>query len=149
MKIAFGTAEGLEYLHDKANPPVIFGDLKPTNILLDEDYTSKLSDFGLVKFGPSGDSVPSRLMGTYGYSAPEYARGGELTMKSDVYSFGVILLELITGRKAIDTTKPNDEQNLVAWVSNMVVVVVIVVVVVFIVFEMNAGKHFHRQNVIT
>ncbi|KAG8648349.1 probable serine/threonine-protein kinase PBL25 [Manihot esculenta] len=115
MKIAFGTAEGLEYLHDKANPPVIFGDLKPTNILLDEDYTSKLSDFGLVKFGPSGDSVPSRLMGTYGYSAPEYARGGELTMKSDVYSFGVILLELITGRKAIDTTKPNDEQNLVAW----------------------------------
>ncbi|KDP23311.1 hypothetical protein JCGZ_23144 [Jatropha curcas] len=117
MKIAFGAAQGLEYLHDKANPPVIYGDMKPSNILLDEEYNPKLSDFGLVKLGPSGDkmNVPSRLMGTYGYSAPEYSRGGELTLKSDVYSFGVILLELITGRKAIDTTKPIDEQNLVAW----------------------------------
>ncbi|KAF2307366.1 hypothetical protein GH714_026656 [Hevea brasiliensis] len=121
IKIAFGAAKGLEYLHDKANPPVIFGDLKPTNILLDEDLIPKLSDFGLVKLGPSGDNMhgPSRLMGTYGYSAPEYARGGELTIKSDVYSFGVILLELITGRRAIDTTKPNDEQNLVAWAQPM------------------------------
>ncbi len=58
-------------------------------------------------------------MGTYGYSSPEYSRGGELTLKSDVYSFGVILLELITGRRAIDTTKPIDEQNLVAWVSDI------------------------------
>uniref|UniRef100_A0A2C9VHH0 Protein kinase domain-containing protein n=1 Tax=Manihot esculenta TaxID=3983 RepID=A0A2C9VHH0_MANES len=117
MKIAFGAAKGLEYLHDKANPPVIFGDLKPTNILLDEDFIPKLSDFGLVKLGSSGGTVNvvSRLMGTYGYSSPEYVRGGELTLKTDVYSFGVILLELITGRRAIDPTKPIHEQNLVAW----------------------------------
>ncbi|GAV76425.1 Pkinase domain-containing protein [Cephalotus follicularis] len=117
MKIAFGAAQGLEYLHDKANPPVIYRDLKSSNILLDEDYNPKLSDFGLMKLGPVGDTLPvsSRVMGTYGYCAPEYARGGQLTTKSDVYSFGVILLELITGRRAIDTTKPNDEQNLVSW----------------------------------
>lgn len=128
MKIAFGAAKGLEYLHDKANPPVIFGDLKPTNILLDEDFIPKLSDFGLVKLGSSGGTVNvvSRLMGTYGYSSPEYVRGGELTLKTDVYSFGVILLELITGRRAIDPTKPIHEQNLVAWVSSMALVIVII-----------------------
>ncbi|XP_050220787.1 probable serine/threonine-protein kinase PBL26 [Mercurialis annua] len=117
MMIAFGAAKGLEYLHDEANPPVVDGNIKPSNILLDEDFNPMLSDFGLVKLGPAGDKVHvhSRLMGTYGYSAPEYVRGGELTVKSDVYSFGVILLELITGRKAIDTTKPINEQNLVSW----------------------------------
>ncbi|XP_015584650.1 probable serine/threonine-protein kinase PBL26 isoform X2 [Ricinus communis] len=117
MRIAFGAAKGLEYLHDEANPPVVDGNMKPSNILLDEDFNPMLSDFGLVKLGPTGDKmhVHSRLMGTYGYSAPEYVRGGELTVKSDVYSFGVILLELITGRRAIDTTKPVNEQNLVAW----------------------------------
>lgn len=117
MKITFGTAKGLEFLHEKADPPVIFRDLKPSNIFLDEDFTPKLSDFGLAKLGPSGDKMhpSSRVMGTYGYCAPEYARAGQLTQKSDVYSFGVILLELITGRRALDTTKPNDEQNLVSW----------------------------------
>ncbi|KAL3749832.1 hypothetical protein ACJRO7_010885 [Eucalyptus globulus] len=117
MKIGFGAAQGLEYLHDKANPPVIFRDLKSSNILLDEAFNPKLSDFGLAKLGPAGDKmhVSSRVMGTYGYCAPEYARMGELTPKSDVYSFGVVMLELITGRRAIDTTKPPDEQNLVAW----------------------------------
>ncbi|XP_056159935.1 probable serine/threonine-protein kinase PBL26 isoform X1 [Syzygium oleosum] len=117
MKIAFGAAQGLEYLHDKANPPVIYRDLKSSNILLDEAFNPKLSDFGLAKLGPAGDKmhVSSRVMGTYGYCAPEYARTGELTLKSDVFSFGVVLLELITGRRAIDTTKPTDEQNLVAW----------------------------------
>ncbi|KAI5554971.1 hypothetical protein BDE02_19G049700 [Populus trichocarpa] len=117
MKVTFGTAKGLEYLHEKADPAVIFRDLKPSNIFLDEDFTPKLSDFGLAKLGPSGDKMhpSSRVMGTYGYCAPEYARAGHLTQKSDVYGFGVILLELITGRRAIDTTKPIDEQNLVSW----------------------------------
>lgn len=120
MKIAYGAAQGLEYLHDKANPPVIYRDLKPSNILLDEDFTPKLSDFGLAKLGPTGDKVyvTSRVMGTYGYCAPEYARTGHLTVKSDIFSFGVVLLELITGRRVIDTTKPINEQNLVAWVRN-------------------------------
>ncbi|WOL12548.1 hypothetical protein Cni_G21315 [Canna indica] len=117
MKIAFDAAKGLEYLHEKANPPIIFRDLKSSNILLDENYEAKLSDFGLAKLGPVGDKLQgsSRVMGTYGYCAPEYARSGDLTLKSDVYSFGVVLLELITGRRAIDTTKPIKEQNLVAW----------------------------------
>ncbi|CAL0329112.1 unnamed protein product [Lupinus luteus] len=117
MKIAAGAAKGLEYLHDKMKPPVIYRDLKCSNILLGEGYHPKLSDFGLAKVGPSGDKthVSTRVMGTYGYCAPDYAMTGQLTFKSDIYSFGVVLLELITGRKAIDHTKPPKEQNLVAW----------------------------------
>ncbi|KAK4413177.1 Serine/threonine-protein kinase PBS1 [Sesamum alatum] len=117
MKIAAGAAKGLEYLHDKANPPVIYRDFKSSNILLGEGYSPKLSDFGLAKLGPTGDKshVSTRVMGTYGYCAPEYAMTGQLTVKSDVYSFGVVFLELITGRKAIDSTLPQGEQNLVAW----------------------------------
>ncbi|XP_048619848.1 probable serine/threonine-protein kinase PBL26 [Brassica napus] len=101
-RIALGAAMGLEYLHDKADPPVIYRDLKAANILLDSDFNAKLSDFGLAKLGPVGDKqhVSSRVMGTYGYCAPEYQRTGQLTIKSDVYSFGVVLLELITGRRA-------------------------------------------------
>ncbi|KAI3682419.1 hypothetical protein L1987_82391 [Smallanthus sonchifolius] len=117
MKIAAGAARGLEYLHDKMNPPVIYRDLKGSNILLGEDYHAKLSDFGLAKVGPLGDKthVSTRVMGTYGYCAPDYAMTGQLTFKSDIYSFGVMLLELITGRKAIDNTRSAAEQNLVAW----------------------------------
>ncbi|CAN6575343.1 unnamed protein product [Malus baccata var. baccata] len=117
VKIAYGAALGLEYLHEKANPSVVYRDLKSSNILLDEEFNPKLSDVGLAQLGPEGDKMhgPSRLMGTYGFCAPEYSRSGEVTMKSDVYSFGVILLELITGRRAVDTTRSNDEQNLVSW----------------------------------
>ncbi|PON72786.1 Mitogen-activated protein kinase kinase kinase [Parasponia andersonii] len=117
MKIAAGAAKGLEYLHDRASPPVIYRDLKCSNILLDEGYHPKLSDFGLAKLGPVGDNthVSTRVMGTYGYCAPEYAMTGQLTLKSDVYSFGVVLLEIITGRKAIDNSRATGEQNLVAW----------------------------------
>ncbi|KAK9069026.1 hypothetical protein SSX86_013142 [Deinandra increscens subsp. villosa] len=117
MKIALDAAKGLEYLHDKANPPVIYRDLKSSNILLDHDFNAKLSDFGLAKVGPVGDKshVSSRVMGTYGYCAPEYQRTGQLTVKSDVYSFGVVLLELITGRRVIDTRRRNKDQNLVSW----------------------------------
>lgn len=121
MKIALGAAKGLEYLHDKANPPVIYRDLKSSNILLDKVFNAKLSDFGLAKLGPVGDKihVSSRIMGTYGYCAPEYQRTGQLTIKSDVYSFGVVLMELITGKRSIDTTRPTEEQNLVTWVSSV------------------------------
>jgi serine/threonine protein kinase len=88
MKIALATAKGLKYMH-KANPPVIYRDLKSSNILLDENYQAKLSDFGLAKLGLSGDMshVTTRVMGT-----------GQLTMKSDVHSYGILLLELISGR---------------------------------------------------
>ncbi|KAL7207279.1 hypothetical protein ACSBR1_029273 [Camellia fascicularis] len=117
MKIAVGAARGLEYLHCKASPPVIYRDLKSANILLDENFNPKLSDFGLAKLGPVGDNthVSTRVMGTYGYCAPEYAMSGKLTLKSDIYSFGVVLLELITGRKAIDFSKKPGEQNLIVW----------------------------------
>ncbi|XP_059289999.1 probable serine/threonine-protein kinase PBL25 [Lycium ferocissimum] len=117
MKIAINAAKGLEYLHHKANPPVIYRDLKSSNILLDKEYNAKLSDFGLAKLGPMGDNshVSSRVMGTYGYCAPEYQRTGQLTVKSDVYSFGVVLLELITGKRAVDITKNGNDQILVAW----------------------------------
>ncbi|XP_065866348.1 probable serine/threonine-protein kinase PBL5 isoform X1 [Euphorbia lathyris] len=117
MKIAAGAAKGLEYLHEEMTPPIIYRDLKCSNILLGEGYHPKLSDFGLAKEGPSGDKthVSTRVMGTYGYCAPDYAMTGQLTFKSDIYSFGVVLLEIITGRKAIDQTKDRNEQNLVAW----------------------------------
>ncbi|XP_039059520.1 probable serine/threonine-protein kinase PBL5 isoform X2 [Hibiscus syriacus] len=121
MKIAAGAAKGLEYLHVKLDPPIIYRDLKCSNILLGEGYHPKLSDFGLAKVGPSGDKthVSTRVMGTYGYCAPDYAMTGQLTFKSDIYSFGVVLLELITGRKAIDNTRERGEQNLVAWARPM------------------------------
>ncbi|CAI5994905.1 unnamed protein product [Closterium sp. NIES-64] len=117
MHVAAGAAKGLEYLHVKANPPVIYRDFKSSNILLDESWHPKLSDFGLAKLGPVGDKthVSTRVMGTYGYCAPEYAMTGQLTVKSDVYSFGVVLLELITGRRAIDMRRRHGEHNLVAW----------------------------------
>ncbi|KAI3970711.1 hypothetical protein MKX01_024358 [Papaver californicum] len=117
MEIALGVAKGLEYLHDKANPPVIHRDLKASNILLGQDYHPKLSDFGLAKLGPVGENshITTRVVGTYGYCAPEYASTGRLTFKSDIYSFGVLLLELISGRKAIDFTLPAEEHTLVDW----------------------------------
>ena len=121
MKIAAGAARGLEYLHDQMKPPLIYRDLKCSNILLGDGFHAKLSDFGLVKVGPLGDRthVSTRVMGTYGYCAPDYAMTGQLTFKSDIYSFGVVLLEIITGRQAIDNTRSAAEQNLVAWVRHI------------------------------
>ncbi|CAN4094097.1 unnamed protein product [Withania somnifera] len=117
LKIAAGAAHGLEYLHCEANPPVIYRDLKSSNILLDNDFNPKLSDFGLAKLGPVGKNthVSTRVMGTYGYCAPEYAMSGKLTLKSDIYSLGVVLLELITGRRAYDSSRNRGEQNLIVW----------------------------------
>ncbi|KAL1200413.1 putative serine/threonine-protein kinase PBL24 [Cardamine amara subsp. amara] len=117
IRIALEAAKGLEYLHEMANPPVIYRDFKSSNILLNGDYDAKLSDFGLAKLGSVGDTqnASSRVVGTYGYCAPEYHKTGHLTVKSDVYSFGVVLLELITGKRVIDTTRPSHEQNLVTW----------------------------------
>jgi len=116
MKIALGAAQGLAFLHE-AVKPVIYRDFKTSNILLDADYTAKLSDFGLAKDGPEGDKthVSTRVMGTYGYAAPEYVMTGHLTSRSDVYSFGVVLLEMLTGRRSMDKNRPSGEQNLVEW----------------------------------
>ncbi|KAI3814445.1 hypothetical protein L1987_14085 [Smallanthus sonchifolius] len=116
MKIALGAAKGLAFLHE-AKKPVIYRDFKASNILLDSDYKAKLSDFGLAKDGPEGDDthVSTRVMGTHGYAAPEYLMTGHLTAASDVYSFGVVLLELLTGRKSLDKSRPNREHNLADW----------------------------------
>ncbi|XP_022134549.1 receptor-like cytoplasmic kinase 176 [Momordica charantia] len=116
MKVALGAAKGLAFLHsDEAK--VIYRDFKSSNILLDSNYNAKLSDFGLAKDGPSGDRsyVSTRVMGTYGYAAPEYMITGHLTAKSDIYSFGVVLLEILSGRRAIDKNRPSGEHNLVEW----------------------------------
>ncbi|KAI3751571.1 hypothetical protein L2E82_22661 [Cichorium intybus] len=115
MKIASGSAEALEYLHEKANPPILYRNFKSSNIMLDENLSPKLIDYGLMKLQiDSGNTMHQRIMGSVG-CAPEYEQNGELTPKSDVYGFGIVLLELITGRKALDTSLPNDEQNVVTW----------------------------------
>ncbi|CAH2045288.1 unnamed protein product [Thlaspi arvense] len=117
MKIAAGAARGLRHLHCEANPIVIYRDFKSSNILLDNGYKVKLSDFGLAKFGPKDDKthVSTRVMGTQGYCAPEYAFSGKLSTKSDIYSFGVVMLELITGRRAIIESPICHSRLLVHW----------------------------------
>ncbi|CAN6712153.1 unnamed protein product [Malus baccata var. baccata] len=116
LKIAIGAAKGLAFLHG-AETPVIYRDFKTSNVLLDSDFTAKLSDFGLAKMGPEGSEthVTTRVMGTYGYAAPEYVSTGQLTTKCDIYSFGVVLLELLTGKRAMDKSRPKSEQNLIDW----------------------------------
>ncbi|CAL9750668.1 unnamed protein product [Musa acuminata subsp. burmannicoides] len=116
MKIALGAAKGLAFLH-AAERSIIYRDFKTSNILLDEDYNAKLSDFGLAKEGPTGDQthVSTRVVGTYGYAAPEYIMTGHLTARSDVYGFGVVLLEMLLGRRAMDKSRPSRHQNLVEW----------------------------------
>ncbi|KAI3462333.1 hypothetical protein Pfo_018996 [Paulownia fortunei] len=117
LKISVGAARGLAFLHT-SDKQVIYRDFKASNILLDGSYNSKISDFGLAKLGPSGgDShVTTRVMGTYGYAAPEYIATGHLYVKSDVYGFGVVLLEMLTGLRALDTRRPSGQHNLVEWV---------------------------------
>ncbi|XP_020578375.1 probable serine/threonine-protein kinase PBL17 [Phalaenopsis equestris] len=116
IKIALDAAKGLAFLHG-AKRPIIYRDFKTSNILLDADYNAKLSDFGLAKEGPIGDKthVSTRVMGTYGYAAPEYVMTGHLTARSDVYGFGVVLLEMLAGGKALDNSRPGREHNLVEW----------------------------------
>ncbi|KAK4373575.1 hypothetical protein RND71_008959 [Anisodus tanguticus] len=116
MKVALESAKGLAYLHSP-EAKVIYRDFKSSNILLDANYNAKLSDFGLAKDGPiDGKShVSTRIMGTYGYAAPEYMATGHLTARSDVYSFGVVLLEMLTGRRVVDKNRPHGEHNLIEW----------------------------------
>ncbi|CAN1351971.1 Receptor-like cytoplasmic kinase 185 [Linum perenne] len=119
LRIALEAAKGLEYLHEHVSPPVIHRDFKSSNILLDKSFHAKVSDFGLAKLGPDsvGGHVSTRVLGTQGYVAPEYALTGHLTTKSDVYSYGVVLLELLTGRVPVDMKRPSGEGVLVSWVS--------------------------------
>ncbi|KAI7756982.1 hypothetical protein M8C21_025205 [Ambrosia artemisiifolia] len=121
MKVILGTAKALSYLHEAIEPKVVHRDIKSSNILLDDEFNAKLSDFGLAKLLGAGKShITTRVMGTFGYVAPEYANSGLLNEKSDVYSFGVLLLEAITGRDPVDYSRPADEVNLVDWLKMMV-----------------------------
>lgn len=116
LKILLGAARGLAFLHS-SEKQVIYRDFKASNILLDSNYNAKLSDFGLAKNGPTGENshLTTRIMGTYGYAAPEYVATGRLYVKSDVYGFGVVLLEMISGQRALDLSRPSGQQNLVDW----------------------------------
>ncbi|XVE79572.1 hypothetical protein DITRI_Ditri14bG0069600 [Diplodiscus trichospermus] len=118
LKIAQDAARGLAYLHEEMDFQLIFRDFKTSNILLDEDFNAKLSDFGLARQGPGEGfgHVSTTVVGTIGYAAPEYVQTGRLTAKSDVWSFGVVLYELITGRRALERNLPRSEQKLLEWV---------------------------------
>ncbi|XP_075511243.1 proline-rich receptor-like protein kinase PERK15 [Primulina tabacum] len=114
LRIAIGSAKGFAYLHEDCHPRIIHRDIKTANILLDYNFEAKVADFGLAKLSSDTNThVSTRIMGTFGYLAPEYASTGKLTEKSDVYSYGIMLLELITGRRPIDLS--SDDDSLVDW----------------------------------
>ncbi|WZZ06233.1 hypothetical protein YC2023_092154 [Brassica napus] len=120
LTLALDVARGVEYLHGLAHQSFIHRDLKPSNILLGDDMRAKVADFGLVRLAPEGKgSIETRIAGTFGYLAPEYAVTGRVTTKVDVYSFGVILMELITGRKSLDESQPEESIHLVSWFKRM------------------------------
>lgn len=117
QKIAVGAARGLRYLHEECRVGcIVHRDMRPNNILLTHDFEAMVGDFGLARWQPDGETgVETRIIGTFGYLAPEYAQSGEITEKADVFSFGVVLVELITGRKAIDINRPKGQQYLTEW----------------------------------
>lgn len=123
LKVALGAARGLAYLHSSSavGIPIVHRDFKSTNILLSEYFEAKISDFGLAKLMPNGEDIyaTTRVLGTFGYFDPEYASTGKLTLQSDVYAFGVVLLELLTGRRALELNQGTAEQNLILQVRHL------------------------------
>ncbi|KAL8122793.1 hypothetical protein AgCh_010970 [Apium graveolens] len=116
-KIALGAARGLRYLHEECRVGcIVHRDMRPNNILITHDFEPLVGDFGLARWQPDGDTgVDTRVIGTFGYLAPEYAQSGQITEKADVYSLGVVLVELVTGRKAVDLNRPKGQQCLTEW----------------------------------
>ncbi|XP_051139041.1 serine/threonine-protein kinase CDG1-like isoform X2 [Andrographis paniculata] len=114
--IAVGTAKGLRFLHEECRgSPIIHRDMRPSNILLTHDFVPMLGDFGLAKWKMSEDDVQTRILGTLGYLAPEYAENGIVSVLTDVYSFGIVLIQLISGRKAVDSSKGGQQPSLRQW----------------------------------
>ncbi|GFY90376.1 Receptor-like protein kinase [Actinidia chinensis var. chinensis] len=118
LQIVLGAAQGLTYLHEEIEAQVIYRDFKSSNVLLDENFKPKLSDFGLAREGPTDGHthVSTAVVGTSGYAAPDYIQTGHLTAKSDVWSFGVVLYEILTGRRSLERNRPKMEQKLLEWV---------------------------------
>eukprot|EP01018_Ginkgo_biloba_P022772 Gb_18304 [translate_table: standard] len=121
QKVALGAARGLRYLHEECRVGcIVHRDLRPNNILLTHDFEAMVGDFGLARWQPDGQlEEPTRVIGTFGYLAPEYTQTGQITEKADVYSFGVLLLELVSGRKAIDIYRGRGQQCLLEWARPM------------------------------
>ncbi|KAI9169083.1 hypothetical protein LWI28_006710 [Acer negundo] len=123
LQVALGAAKGLAYLHSSSavGIPIVHRDFKSTNVLLGANFEAKISDFGLAKLMPEGQEtyVTARVLGTFGYFDPEYTSTGKLTLQSDVYAFGVVLLELLTGRRAVDLNLGPNDQNLVLQVRHI------------------------------
>ncbi|KAH7519712.1 hypothetical protein FEM48_Zijuj08G0066400 [Ziziphus jujuba var. spinosa] len=114
--IAIGTAKGLRFLHEECRGgPIIHRDMRPSNILLTHDFVPMLGDFGLAKWRTNDDLLQTRILGTLGYLAPEYAENGIVSVRTDVYAFGIVLLQLISGRKVIDGKREEEQQSIRQW----------------------------------
>ncbi|OVA16568.1 Protein kinase domain [Macleaya cordata] len=121
IKIAIGSAEGIAYLHHHATPHIIHRDIKASNVLLDSNFEAQVADFGFAKLIPDGAThVTTRVKGTLGYLAPEYAMLGKAKESCDVYSFGVLLLELASGKKPIEKLSANMKRTITDWAQPLV-----------------------------
>ncbi|XVF18535.1 hypothetical protein REPUB_Repub11eG0030600 [Reevesia pubescens] len=115
-KICIGIARGLAYLHEESRLKIVHRDIKATNVLLDKNLNAKISDFGLAKLDEEDDThISTRIAGTYGYMAPEYAMHGHLTDKADVYSFGIVALEIVSGKSNIKNRSKEEPVYLLDW----------------------------------
>ncbi|XXG51690.1 hypothetical protein AAC387_Pa03g0206 [Persea americana] len=122
MSIAIGSAEGLVYLHHEVTPHIIHRDIKASNVLLDTNFEPLVADFGFAKLIPDGVShMTTRVKGTLGYLAPEYAMWGKVSESCDVYSFGILLLELVTGRKPIEKLPGGIKRTITEWAEPFIV----------------------------
>ncbi|RVW67575.1 PTI1-like tyrosine-protein kinase [Vitis vinifera] len=122
MKIIIGSAEGLLYLHHEVTPHIIHRDIKASNVLLDSDFEPLVADFGFAKLIPEGVShMTTRVKGTLGYLAPEYAMWGKVSESCDVYSFGILLLEILTGKKPIEKLPGGVKRTITEWAEPLII----------------------------